>query len=249
MTPDRSGLYRRRDGKEALWFSASDIETMMEDVLQKAGTFPTEAQPAVNIERLIERIGVHLDQHASLDAAVLGLTEFHSDRPPKILINRDLTGAIDDDNTPPGIRGRWRATLAHEASHVVMHRVLFDVNPDQETLFRTEEQPESQRLMRCLKKDVLFRSGGANDWREVQANMGMAALLMPQSLFRRLAARVEEARHLSAEALSSGSAAAATLSAEMAALFDVSKQAAGIRLQTLRILSSAGQPWLVHGVQ
>jgi hypothetical protein len=219
---------------------------MMEGELHRLGSFPTDEQPAVDIERFIQELGARMDQHAQLDPTLLGQTEFYTDGPPKILINRDLTGAIDADQTPPGIRGRWRATMAHEGSHVVMHRVLFEVNQDQEGLFQMEEKAEPQRLMRCLKKDVLFRGGGVNDWREVQANMGMAALLMPQSLFRQLAGNVVEHHHLGTAALMVGSAAAATLTAEMAAFFDVSRQAAGIRLETLEMLSPVGQPSLIH---
>src|SRR5208337_3580441 len=247
MRLGRSGFYRRRDGQERLWLSPADIESMMDDTLRNLGVFPTDEQPTVDIERFIQRLGVRMDQYANLDPTVLGQTEFYSDEPPKIFINRDLTGAIDDDHTPPGIRGRWRATMAHEASHVVMHRVLFEVNQDQETLFHMQDQPEPQRLMRCLKKNVLFRGGGTNDWREVQANMGMAALLMPQSPFRQLAGKVAEQHRLAAQALTIGSAPAATLTAEMAALFDVSRQAVGIRLEALGILSPAGHPWLIHG--
>ncbi len=248
MSSGRSGLYRRRDGKERLWLSAADIEMMMEEELRKSDVFPTDEQPVVDIERFIQDLGVRMDQYANLDPTVLGLTEFYADAPPKIFINRDLTGAIDDDDTPPGIRGRWRATMAHEAGHVVIHRRLFEVNQDQETLFQMEEQAEPRRLMRCLKKNVLFR-GGTSDWREVQANMCMAALLMPRSLFRRLTDNVATQRGLAAEALRIGSATAAMLTAEMAALFDVSKQAAGIRLETLGILPLAGQPWLIQGAR
>jgi hypothetical protein len=251
MRPSRSGIYRRRDGEERIWLRASDIETMMEDALRDLGMLPTEAQPAVDIERFITELGVRLDQHADLDSTVLGMTEFYIGRPPKIFINRNLTGAaMDEDETPPGIRGRWRATLAHEGVHVLVHRVLFEINREQKTLFHGEDQPGPQRLMRCLKKNVLFRGGSPNaDWREVQANMGMAAILMPQSVFRRLAAKVAEQHSLAAEALCFGSAVAAMLTAELARVFEVSKQAAGIRLQTLGILSPPGQPWLINNVR
>jgi hypothetical protein len=190
-----------------------------------------------------------MDQHARLDPSVLGLTEFYADKPPKIFINSDLTNAFDDDETPPGIRGRWRATMAHEASHVVMHRVLFEVNRQQEGLFQIDEQAEPQRLMRCLKKDVLFRGGRISDWREVQANMGMAALLMPQSIFRKLAASAVQRRQLAAKNLVIGSVSATVLAAEISAFFDVSKQAAMIRLETLGELLPARQPLLIHGAQ
>ena len=249
MRSGNSGFYRRRDGEEGLWLSPTDIEGMIEDALRRTALFPSCEQPAVDIERFIQRLEVRMDQHADLDPTVLGLTEFYTDEPPKIFINRDLTGAIDDDHTPPGIRGRWRATMAHESSHVVMHRVLFELNQGQESLFHMQDKPEPQRLMRCLKKNVLFRGGGTNNWREIQANMGMAALLMPQSLFRQLAGEVAERRGLAGDALNIGSVAAATLTAEMATLFMVSRQAAGIRLETLGILSPVGQARLIHAVR
>jgi hypothetical protein len=219
----------------------------MEDALSRAGLSPTEDSPTVDIERFIQSLGVRMDQYADLDSSVLGLTEFHANQPPRILINRDLTGAIDEDSTPPGILGRWRATMAHEASHVVMHRILFEVNQDQQGLFPTEPEGESHQLMRCLKKAVLFRGGGTSDWREVQANMGMAALLMPQRLFQELANVVINQLHLSAAGLSAGSTAAAAVSAELAIRFSVSKQAAGIRLEALGVVAPAKQPWLIHG--
>ncbi len=112
----RSGLYRRRDGEERLWFPAEEIETLMEEALRKSALLPTDERPIVDIERFIQRIGVRMDQYADLDATVLGQTEFYTDGPPKIFVNRDLTGAIDDDQTPPGVRGRWRATGQAQAT-------------------------------------------------------------------------------------------------------------------------------------
>ena len=240
MKRGTSGFYRRADGQERLWLSPPDIERTMEDALCKAGVFPTDEQPMVDIERLIQELGVRMDQYAELDTAVLGLTEFFPDGPPRISINRDLTGAVDDVVTPPGTLGRWRATMAHEAAHVIMHRVLFEVDQNQDSLFQIEEQKEPQRLMRCLKKHVLFRGGGS-DWREVQANMGMAALLMPESVFRRLANDVVEQHNLPISGLIAGTSAASELRGQMAELFGVSRQAAGIRLETVRIVSPAGQ--------
>lgn len=241
----RSGLYRRQDGEERLWYQPSDIERMMEDALSGSNSLPSVEKPAVDIERFIQSLGVRMDQHAELGPDVLGLTEFYKGAPPRIFINRDLTGAIDDDSTAPGIRGRWRATMAHEASHVVLHRILFELGENQEALFASDPEPQTKQLMRCLKKNVLFR-GGVSDWREVQANMGMAALLMPQGLFRRLADKTAADLRLSAEGLVAGSPAAADLAAEMASLCDVSKQAAGIRLETAGILSPSRQPWLIR---
>lgn len=237
----RSGFYRRPDGTERIWLSSSDVEAMMETELQKAALYPTLEKPAVDVERFIARhLKVDLDQHAELERDVLGLTEFRSKKKPRISINRDLTGAIDDDETPPGLKGRWRATLAHEASHVLMHRVLFEVQEDQGSLFCVEDAGDSRKLMRCLKRAVLFRTVGS-DWREVQANMGMASLLMPARFFGILVAAVMKDLGLEGEALASGSAAASAVVRVVGELAEVSRLAVSIRLETLSMISPRGQ--------
>jgi hypothetical protein len=239
--------YRGRDGNERLWLERDEIESMMEDELRKAKLFPPQEDPVVDIERFIERhLRVQMDQHADLEPIVLGVTEFYTDFPPKIFINRDLTGAVDDDETPPGVLGRWRATLAHEASHVVLHRVLFELQGNQGGLFHVDATSEEQiqRLMRCLKSNVLFRNGGS-DWREVQANLGMAALLMPRSLFSTVANEESYRLGFQSEAVIPGSFEAEMLAARMSTLFSVSRQAALIRLETLGLLASASQQRLI----
>ncbi len=89
----RSGLYRARDGTERLWYSPADIENMMEDALRRADLLPSIENPPVEIEQFIQSLKVRMDQYAELDQSVLGLTEFYTNRPAKIMINRDLTGA------------------------------------------------------------------------------------------------------------------------------------------------------------
>jgi Zn-dependent peptidase ImmA (M78 family) len=82
-------------------------------------------------------------------------------------------------------------------------------------------------------KDVLFR-GRVSDWREIQANKGMAALLMPRTLFVRVV-RGEFKAELGTERPTL--AAAVPLYGRLAQRFNVSKQALGIRLTTLGLLS------------
>src|SRR5882724_1762899 len=161
-----------------LWLKPEDIEVLMEDELRGAALLPTTQNPVVDLELFIERhLGACLDPYADLEHAVLGQTEFFPGQPPRVQINRDLTrAAMDEDESPPGLRGRWRATLAHEAGHVVMHRMLFEVEDTGDLFGDRIATHTPQRLMRCLRANVLFR-GGVTDWREVQANRGMAALL------------------------------------------------------------------------
>lgn len=232
--------YRGPGGDERLWLDRADIELMMEDELRKAGLLPSVSTPTVDLEALLEQhLRATLDQHAELPSDVLGLTEFNPGKSPHVAINRDLTGsAIDDDGAAPGLVGRWRATLAHEATHVLIHRALFELGQGQTQLFvdgsGSGKQP--QRLMRCYKKDILYRNGG-NDWREIQANQGMAALLMPKSIF----VDVVQKAKVGAAPILAGTADLKRLVAYLASRFTVSKQAAEIRLATLGLLVPAGQ--------
>jgi hypothetical protein len=79
------------------------------------------------------------------------------------------------------------------------------------------------------------------DWREVQANRGMAALLMPSRLFQRIAFR--QITDLGSTTVSVGSAAADDVATRMANTFMVSKHAAMIRLETLEVCTLASGDW------
>lgn len=230
--------YRGRAGDERLWFEPSEIETMMESELRKAALLPTDDAPAVNLEVFIERhLKARLDQHADLDAGVLGVTEFFEGRPPRISINKDLTGsALDDDESPPGQFGRWRATLAHEAGHVILHRCLFEFAVGNMSLFGSSGDGGRQ-LQRCLKRDATY--AGTGDWREVQANQAMAALLMPKTFFMRVA-RAEIAKVFGdRETIPFGDED--RVAARVAPILEVSRQAARIRLTTVGLVEPKAQ--------
>ena len=232
--------YRGPDGSERIWFDVGEIEGMAEGELRKAALLPTLEAPVVDIERFIEsHLGVRLDQYGDLDPDVLGVTQYPPGLPPEISINKDLTNtALDTEDGPPGLRGRWRATLAHEASHVMLHQVLFDLNSDQGRMLGGDS--EGPRLMRCLKREVTFRQGG-RDWREVQANRGMAALLMPQSVFIAAAQQEFQRLGLRAGTVTEGSDESQEIVATLANRCEVSWQAARIRLATLRLVSPPSQ--------
>jgi hypothetical protein len=212
----------------------------MESELRKASLYPSIEGPVVDVERLIERhLKVALDQHADLDPTVLGLTEFFTGKPPRISINKSLTGsALDEDETPPGALGRWRATLAHEAAHVLLHRALFEFAVGNMSLFGTEQRAETpgRQLHRCLKRDASYRR--VADWREFQANEGMAAILMPRTFFLSVARREIE------QAFPSGAIPEGDewrVAVPLARRLGVSKQAATIRLTTLKLVTPTGQ--------
>jgi hypothetical protein len=234
--------FTAQDGHERLWFDPGEIEEIMEYELQKANLFPSLENPVVDIEVFIEQhLLAHLDQHANLDATTLGVTEFRAGAKPLVKINKDLTNsALDEEGGPPYLVGRWRATLAHEGAHIILHRRLFNLNPQQRGFFDTGEEPypEPNRLLRCLKRDVCF-GGNSKNWREIQANMGMAAILMPGAVFAE--AFHQELGQANLARVDRDSPEARQLATSLGAKFQVSRQAAQIRLQTLGLLAIPGQ--------
>jgi hypothetical protein len=239
--------YRGPEGDQRIWFEPEDIERIAEDELRRAGLMPTLAEPVTDVERFIEgHLNAELDQYAELPDDVLGLTRFEARRRPYVSISGSLTDATEAGVANGGLLGRWRATMAHEAMHILLHRYLFDPDMAELVTARAGEPPhvEPGGLMRCLHRDVVpVTAQAANqsrqraDWREVQANRGMAALLMPSRLFQRIAFR--QMTNLGAATVSVGSAAADDLATRMANTFMVSKQAAMIRLETLEVCTLA----------
>lgn len=218
--------YRGPEGDERIWFEDDEIEQIMEDELRRASLMPTLDDSVVDVEAFIENhLQSPLDQYADLENDVLGVTEFRPGHRPEVRINKDLTGsAMDGDWCPPGVQGRWRATLAHEAGHVVLHRMLFEVDTNQTTLFADPVNgPREAQLLRCLKRDVAHRAR-TTDWREVQANRAMAALLMPKSVFVKTVRKI---------GIGATHATIDQSTRDLAQRFGVSRQATTIRLRTL----------------
>jgi hypothetical protein len=237
--------YRGRSGEQRTWLKPDEIERTIESELRKAKQLPTVSSPVVDVERFIAKhLNAKLDQHAPLDADVLGQTEFFPDGRCHVKINRALTEVVDlADECPPGIHGRWRATMAHEASHIIFHRHLFVLAAAQGSLTfgETRSAAPTNTLHRCDGRAVSIDGRGSGDWREVQANMGMAALLMPKTLFAEVARTELEAENLDCAVVQPGSAALRPVIARLAERFAVSRQATEIRLQTLRLVAPIGQ--------
>ncbi len=216
-----------------------EIDALISAALASASMMPTRERPVLDLEAFLESgLEVDLDQHATLDRDVLGLTTFARGQPPFVQINRDLTGAFDALDSTATDRARWRSTLAHESAHVVIHRQLFHLDARQGELFVESElsAPVSQR---CLKRAVGFGIRGS-DPREVQANKGMAALLMPRKLFVSEALLVAARLGLRPGNLSQDALGTKRLVGALAMRFAVSRQAVEIRLRGVGFIAPAG---------
>jgi hypothetical protein len=212
------------EGRRRIWYRADEIEQICVSTLEAAGLIPDLPRCDVDIEGLVEaHLGAEVDYGVTMPEDVLGYTEFRD--PPLIAVSRALTDAATASGAAGGIVGRWRATIAHEAAHVILHAPLFTVGADQ------PGQPNS-RPIRCPRTSFEAPTS-SRDWREVQANMGMAALLMPRELFDREAADAFLRRGTVMPPVSASEPWLDIVVAVLASRFKVSKQAARIRLQVM----------------
>lgn len=224
--------------QQAPFIHADEIEKLVELELTASGLFPTIENPIVEIETFIERhLGAQLEQYVDLDDDVLGVTYFFPDRPPHVQINRNLAEAADDVHAPTWYHGRLRSTMAHEAGHILLHRNLFDFETQQGSLWDGYDSRETNaRCQRCLKRDATQATAGRVDRREYQANIAMAALLMPRRVFEATAFSVLEGWGITDAVRESEQVSLRLkLTSELGERFKVSRQACEIRMKTLDI--------------
>ena len=240
--------YRSPNGERRLWFEESEIEEIMAHELRQCEMFPSASIPLVDMEAFLElHLQVRLDLYCKLSRGLLGVSTFITGRQPVVEINRDLTEQANENDSPGGLLGRWRATLAHEAAHVILHRRLVERPKGQGILFSHDVEAKVETTMtRCLERHISF-ARGTGDWKEVQANLGMAALLMPSRPFTdlvRFIVGVGPADDLLAGIPAADTQAYTDLIQELARRCHVSQEAARIRLDTLGLARSSSEPML-----
>ncbi len=210
--------------KRRPWLEQDDVEAVAESNLRRANLWPKGDSVRIDIETFVEiYLGASVDYGVALVDGTLGYSVLSD--PPKVVVDKKLTELAHANGAPLGLRGRWRATLAHEAAHLMFHRSLFEGRtPSQHGEREAAHGPEP-----------------AYDWREVQANMGMAALLMPRRLFLELAREVLSAREPLYLPLKVGSTAATSIVAELATAFEASHEATRRRLMLFGWLADEGE--------
>ncbi len=148
---------------------------------------------------------------------VEGVTYFYSGRKPEVRIARELYENQFRAH-------RLRHALAHEYGHVYWHAPAW-----RRRWIKTEE------IRRCLSNNVLTLEIGF-DWMEWQASYAAAALLMPQSRLHLVVAACFKARKI--EQVQIGSSRASNLIQLVGEAFDVSEDAARVRLSQLGYLAA-----------
>jgi len=158
---------------------------------------------------------------------------FENDFPEKQL--RGALGALDIndkaiyvDETKNNTTGRFRFTVAHEIGHHELHCPLLTASTAQQELFTGAGD----------NKVIVCRQEQSRQPIEWQANQFAACLMMPKRLLIPFVVRIREIGHLSSfqPTLSQDADCQEDIISTIATWFEVSKIAARIRLQDLRII-------------
>lgn len=179
---------------------------------------PTDA-----VTTLLERHVEELDLYADLSNEgpdVEGVTEFRRNERPVV----QISAALSED---PRREHRLRTTLAHEFGHVHFHTPLFDHREESLDLF-----PETSPPFRQVCKRGTMLKASNTDWLEWQAGFCSSAFLMPVGVVRKAVVDHLDASGLTGLLPEEG-CEAKRLIAKIADQFDVSQDAARIRLSRL----------------
>jgi len=211
---DASGRFPRRPHYEP-----AELEAVCADLLGQLHQLrPTAgAQAALSTDDLtvlLEQHAADLDLYAELPADLDAVTDFARGARPRVRVAARLSATARSAH-------RLRTTLAHELGHVVLHNFIWWFSPDPDPDPGVPFDPAALSPRCALRRQ-------ASDWMEWQANYCAGALLMPA------AALLADA----AEPVWERSARVQALIRQTAQRFEVSAQAAGIRLRQLGRLSA-----------
>ena len=225
--PDKTGRFKNRPHYEP-----AELDLECEKIITEfmkvgyGGLILPIATDALT--RLIEQDAQDLDLYADLSVEgpeVQGVTDFFSGKKPKVRIAKELSEDRSRENR--------LTTLTHEYGHVKFHGFLWQMDTQSPQMF-----PEflSKSSPKC-KRDAILNAP-YTDWMEWQAGYICGALLMPITYIRRTVTVFFEENNLLGP-LKETSAEASDLKAVIAETFQVSIDAARVRLLKLKHLSGS----------
>jgi hypothetical protein len=231
MVPDALHRFVSRPQYEPWELDVACEEVVGKFLEDRHGTvrFPIST---ADLTLLLEAETEDLDSAADLSdlgSDVEGVTDFFRDRKPSVRIASDLWAGTSREN-------RLRTTLAHEFGHVHFHNYLYQVEAGPQLFAAAGHVP-----LQCRREQI---TGAARrDWMEWQAGYTSGALLMPASL------SLKQAKAFGEEVgarppFHENSPEAAELITLLSAAFQVSRDAARVRLSQLGFLTRAPQETL-----
>lgn len=225
---DMTGRFSMRPFYEEAELDQECERIITEFMEERCGEFSLPI-PTDVLTKLIEQDTEYLDLYADLSTEgddVQGVTDFYPGQKPQVRISEEL--CREDLSSH-----RLRTTLTHEYGHVKFHSSLWDQMLLSISLFPDLSNDTSPK---CKRESIL--GAPMSDWMEWQAGYICGALLMPIRSVKRLVASHFEQHHLYGP-LNVNSLQAVRLRNRVASQFDVSQDAAKVRLLKLRYLTNA----------
>lgn len=225
--PDETKRFRRRPHFKQCEIDR-ECETLVSGFLLKHRGKVAYPITTDDLTVLIEQHVGALDVYADLTPDGLdveGVTRFKIGSVPDIEISEPLSNDARREN-------RFRTTLAHELGHVRLHDRLFQAAFSPGDLF---EHAREHRLV-CKRETMVDAPKG--DWLEWQACYASGSYLMPVTALRD-ELRPILAAHGGLPPFQVGGAASDALIEAVMARFQVSRDAARVRLSKLDYISSA----------
>lgn len=226
--PDRTGRFAERPHYEPSELDALFERLVVGFLKSRYGKveFPISTE---DVTVLIEKDSDDLDVYADLSSYVgnvEGVTEFWPGRRPKVRISAHLSEGENREN-------RFRTTLTHEFGHVRLHGYLFALAPVGPGLFGATAKPD---VIACKRDTIL--SAAKTDWMEWQAGYACGAVLMPASYVKQVADAYKRTAGIYGPVPAASPHGQAMIES-LASTFQVSRDAARVRLSVLGILGTA----------
>ncbi|WP_195603699.1 ImmA/IrrE family metallo-endopeptidase [Clostridium tyrobutyricum] len=248
-------ISRRKDNGLPLLYK-NDIEQISKLYLEDFNSKILEEPVPTPIEEFLENyLGLDPD-YADItpDGSVLGLTTFDSgnltvydlenNRYRDISVERG-TVIIDNTLVSGDQEGRFRFTCGHECGHWILHRDMFKSDENQLNIFDMLNNKEAKSI-KCLKRNFEKYSSKRtletdNDWMEWQANFISSCFVMPKDTFIMASLNIFRKVGIYTDYIVLGQdfdtyEFADDMSRRLSKIFNVSIQAASIRLRQLKLI-------------
>jgi Zn-dependent peptidase ImmA (M78 family) len=226
--PDRTGRFAQRPHYEPAEIDG-ECETLITSFLRQrhgAVIFPVATNDLVV---LLEQEANDVDIYADLSAEgpdVEGMTYFRPSGKPDVRIARHLAEAHWAVH-------RFRTTATHELGHVKLHNFLWLTEARQALLFPEDQPAPADVSPRCRRDSI--QPLARTDWMEWQAGYACGAFLMPITALKQLVFQLRTKNRWSGTP-TADSDAARQLITHVAQRFDVSADAARVRLTQLDLI-------------
>ena len=220
---DKTGRFSQRPHYEPDEIDQACDELLSEFFYKKNTkiAFPLTTEDLI---RLVEQRTDSLDIYADLSSFgddVEGVTEFQENTFPSVQISGHLYNN-------PRMENRFRTTLTHELGHVILHGPIVEMEriERQSPMFKRSKASQFEQFV-CKRDNIL--NAAQVDWMEWQAGYACGSFLMPRWHFLEQVKVFRLSKNIQGD-ITDRSTEALLLGAEMATYFQVSEEAARIRL-------------------